>query len=120
MASELKITIGANFAKGSLATFQRTFASDLARDVAGSNTTYGTQLIGTSAEALNLGEIGTAGYLLIKNLDPTNFVKIRNGSSGTDVVKLKPGDPACFRINGTPYLIADTAACAVEYWLIED
>ena len=82
-----------------------------------------TQNIGTSEEALNLGNIATLGYIYIKNLDETNFVQLRTATSGTYFCKLKPGEIAVFRFGSgvtAPYAIADTAACDVEYFLISN
>jgi hypothetical protein len=80
-----------------------------------------TQTIGTSAEALDIGDITTPGYVAIKNLDATNYVTIRMGSTGADVVKLKAGEFAMFRLASTnPFALANTSSCQVLYVLVED
>jgi hypothetical protein len=59
------------------------------------------QIVGTSAEAIVVGDIATLGYAIFHNLDPDNFVLIGPDSGGTqiDLIKLKPGDPpAAFRL----------------------
>jgi hypothetical protein len=60
--------------------------------------------------------------MFVRNMDVTNFVKIRAGSGLTDLIKLKPGEFALFRLMTgiTPYAIADTAACDIEFCIIED
>jgi hypothetical protein len=80
-----------------------------------------TQNVGTSAEALDIGDITTPGYLAIKNLDATNYVTVRMGSTGADVVKLKAGEFALFRLASTnPFVLANTSACQILYCLVED
>lgn len=89
--------------------------------VSGSKYTHIVQAIGTSATALDIGDITTPGYILMKNQDATNYVTIRMGASGADVVKMKAGEIALFRLAGsTPYAVANTASVNVEYFLIED
>ncbi len=89
--------------------------------MAGSRVVDDTQLIATSAEAIQMGEITTPGWCYIKNLDAANFVSIRNGSAGADVIKLLAGESAFFRWPSTavPYAIADTGACYIEYIIAE-
>ena len=91
-------------------------------DVTGSNYAQGTQEIGTSAEAIRLGDIGTPGYIMAHNLDSTNYIEIGYDDTGfKPTVKLKPDEWALFRLApATPQAKADTAACDLEYLLIED
>jgi hypothetical protein len=88
----------------------------------GSDMTAPTQLIGYAAaegEALALGDVGTAGYLAVKNLDATNFVELSNGS-GTGAfaagkfAKIRAGCVAFFQPVGTVYAKADTADARVQ------
>lgn len=119
MANELTLSLSLRFSKSPTQVVE--VAKVLQRDVTGDDYTHKTQTIGTSAEALNIGDITTPGYLVIVNTDGTNYVEIRDGESGADVVKLKAGDWAMFRLTtATPYAIADTGNCVVEYWLVED
>ena len=90
-------------------------------DVAGDKVTRVIQEIGTDEEALDIGDITTPGYILIKNMDDTNFVEIRPGSGTADLIKLEAGEIALFRLAlAGPYAIADTAACDIEMLLIEN
>ena len=77
-----------------------------------------TQVIGTSSETINLGDItGAPGGFCIKNLDSTNYVEI-GGDSGLTVFKLKllPGQFHFFQpSSATIYAKADTAA--VRVWV---
>lgn len=79
------------------------------------------QNVGITEEALLLGDGGSIGYVLLKNLDSTNFVEIRTGTGATKFVKLLAGEIALFRFGSgvtAPYVIADTAACDLEITLI--
>lgn len=75
----------------------------------------------TSATVVPLGGVTSPGWCYFKNMDDTNFVKIRNGSLGADLVKLKPGESAWFPMydGAVPYVIADTDACLVEYLIVQ-
>lgn len=119
MADEITVRVGLSFSKsGDSETWNPpTFTVDMA----GLDSAKLTQTIGTSEEALNIGDITTAGYILIENTDATNYVEIRAGSGAADVVKIKAGEFALFRLaSSTPYAIADTASCVVKYLLLED
>lgn len=79
--------------------------------------------VGTTEEALDLGEITSLGYCLMINRDSTNFVELRAATAGTRIIKLKAGEAALFRFGSgvtAPYIIADTAACQIEYLLISN
>lgn len=79
--------------------------------------------VGTTEEAIPLGEVSSLGWFIAKNLDTTNYVEIRTGTGGTKIVKLKAGESALFRFGSgvtAPFWIADTAACRVEYVLFSD
>lgn len=86
-------------------------------DMTGNDMTSATQVIGTTAETINLGEISSApGTLIIKNLDTTNFVEI-GGDSGLTVFKLKilaGREVIISPTSATIYAKADTASCRVQ------
>lgn len=98
---------------GAAIEFDGTFNTDMSGD----DIINATQVIGTSSETLNLGEIsGAPGSLVIKNLDATNFVTI-GGDSGLTVFSLKiPAGKFAFiqPTSGTIYAKADTAAVRVQ------
>lgn len=121
MASELKITINLEYAKGNASVSKQ--VNNLGIDVSGTVVASGVQAVGTSEEALGLNGATTGGYLYMKNLDDTNFLELRSGTGATDVVKLKAGEAALFRLSGdssAPFVIADTAECDLEYVLLSD
>ena len=83
-------------------------------DMAGVNMIQGTQAIGTSAEVVTFGAIsGAPSWIMIKNLDDTNFVEIANDASMAEkYAKLLPGQFILYPpSSGTVYARADTAEC---------
>ena len=83
-----------------------------------------TQSIPTSNTTLNHNsgsldtDIGTAGMILIKNLDATNYVSI--GLTGSYTIKLKAKETCVFRAAGDLWALANTAACNIEVIVCED
>ncbi len=120
MANELTLTGSLSFAKGRVAAVSMTKAG-AQFTVTGSKYTRETVSAGTSAfVALSKGDIGTVGYMFIQNLDSTNYVEIAEATSGTGTVKLKAGEFALFRCaTSTPSVKANTAACVLEYLMVE-
>jgi hypothetical protein len=122
-ANELTLTAALEFTKSTTHTDSRNMGVEGKQFTVSGTDCVGpiTQTIGTSAEALDIGDITTPGYIIIKNLDATNYVTIRMGSTGADVVKLKAGEFALFRLASTnPFALANTGACQVLFALIED
>jgi spore coat protein U-like protein len=107
-------------------TFQ--FLKSLARisaeaTVSGTQCNDGTQSVGTSYEALDFGDMGTTpGYVMLQNLDPTNYVEISSDGGATYCIRLKAGSSsvaggiAVFFNNSltTWGARANTAACLVS------
>lgn len=119
MANEITLSIALSFLKGGRKAEMLSLGQLLT--MTGTDYVLGTQTIGTSAEAIAKNDIGTCGLIGIKNLDATNYVTIRDGSGGADVVKVKPGEVQVFRLaTNSPYAIANSAPVEIEYLLIED
>ena len=80
------------------------------------------QNIGTSDEALALGDVATPGFAVFKNLDDTNFVEIGVGTGPfVPFLKLKPGEQCMCRLGTTaPRAQADTAAVDLFYIIYSD
>lgn len=118
MANELTINVNLSLSKGNLR--ESVAPGALTYTVSGTKIVRAVQSIGTTDEALGLGEISSLGYLYIRNNDTTNYVEV--GVDGTNyVVKLKAGEVALFRVDGAAvHAKANTAACSCEYLLIED
>ena len=118
MANELTLTATLKFDKSTKSA--DVGKTGLQLDVTGGDYITKTQVVGTSQEAIVIGEITTPGYMFIRNLDATNYIEIRDGSSGADVVKVRAGGVALFELaTATPFAIANTASCEVEYTIIE-
>lgn len=83
--------------------------------------TPGYVTIGTTEESIAFGELGTLGWLFMKNLSATNYVE---WGFATTVYggRLEAGEIALFRLNPstTLYLKANTAACKCVVYALED
>lgn len=89
-------------------------------DLSGSRYIRNVQNVGTSQEALELGEIATPGYGIFHNLSTANPVFIRRATSESNAIRVGPGAWACFEFEATaPYVIATGAACDLEYLVFE-
>lgn len=84
----------------------------------------GTVNIGTSDEAISLGDISSAGWAYFRNLDTTNYVEIGPTSGGALVpfLRLEAGEEAVLRLTPSVALRgqANTAACNVMIAVLED
>lgn len=118
MAGELQVQLSVSFIKGG-ATLNKTFGSTYF-DVSGSSGIENVIAVGTSDETLALGDVGTNGWLYMKNLDATNYITA--GADGTLYnIKMKAGEPFLGRWNGAAiHVKANTAQCNMEYLLIPD
>lgn len=77
----------------------------------------------TSAIAIPLGSSTSAGgWIFIVNLDPTNYVNLLTGTSGTIFARLNPGEFALFRLDSSvtaPAVQAHTSGCTVKFCLFD-
>ena len=121
MANEATITVSLAFAKGNVDSIARSKTA-ASFDVSGSKYHAAVQAIGTSEEAIVLGDVSSPGWAYFENLDSANFVEIRPNTGVADMLKLKAGEVAVCRLasDSVPYAIADTAAVNLEYLIIED
>lgn len=86
----------------------------------GTDYQLGTQTIGTAAEQLNKGDIGTIGYVFVKNLDPTNYVELALDAGFTQIfAKLLPGEFCVIPTQQQYYARANTAPCSCLVAMIE-
>lgn len=117
MSDELRIRVIFSFSKSGAKVSR---SENISVDVTGDAFTHEVQSVGTTEEALAQGaDLGTPGYILIKNLDATNYVEV-GSTTGVYDIKLLAGEIALYRHNSaTIYAKANTAACLVEYALIE-
>ena len=120
MADEITITASLAVKNGVVDEVLARVASQF--DQTGTECAKFQQSIGTTEEAINLGvDIGTLGYILAINLDPTNFVSLRRATGEGNFIRLEAnGGMALFKCSATaPFAIADTAACRVQFLILE-
>jgi len=120
MADEITMQAYLSIDKGGLELSRD--SGSVSVDMTGTHCAAGTQEVGTSAEALEKGDISTPGLLYIHNMDGTNYVEVGYDEGGTfaATVKLLAGEYAVFRLaQTTPQVKANTAAVTIEYILAE-
>ena len=123
MADEIQVGLDLLVENGNLKSSKRVPKSSLKVDQTTAALIENVQNIGTSHEALDMGGITTAGYAYFRNLDATNFVEIGIDVSATfhATVKLKAGEACVFRLTtNAPYAQADSAACDLQYMILDD
>lgn len=121
MANEITIDCAFVFEKG-VVRITGPELGEINIDVAGSEFVHHIQSIGTSEEAIYMGaDIGTPGLAIFKNLDTTNYVSIRRATGEGAFMRIYPGKYAIipYLAATAPYAIADTAACRLEYLIVE-
>ena len=74
--------------------------------------------IGTAEEDVAFTDVGTLGWVWMKNLDATNYITFGPKSAGSMVVfgRLKPGESIVMRLEPgiTLRMLANTAACKLQ------
>ena len=118
MASELTLSgLTIAFTKSGSPSVSLSPAS-LSITVAGAQIMDNVQNVGTTEEAILLGDVAAGGIVFAQNLDSTNFVSIRSGTGATNLIRINPGEWALFRLSGdasAPFAIADTAGVNVRF-----
>jgi hypothetical protein len=120
MAIAKKITVGLELAEDNLVSGLSSFIDETSADGADANTA--PQDVGTSWEALDIGACSPADWVLVKNIDATNFVQLATSNGGTGIfAKIAPGRAAIFPAEPTAtyYVKADTAACRALVVVVE-
>lgn len=122
MAGELKLTVSANITKG---FYKDSFSpGQLSIDQTTQGAFCGVLSIGTSDEAVTFTDISTLGWLIMRNLDTSNYVEWGPESGGAMVAvgRMEAGEVAVFRLKPgiTLRLQANTAACRVEFKCYND
>jgi hypothetical protein len=121
MANEAVFTASLQFGKTGVIPTQTFAVSGVSINVAGTNYVRNVQIVGTTKEALLLGDVATPGMCLMHNTDTTNFVDVYPDNTGGAVIRLKPTEYALFRFAATgPFVKADTASVNLEYLLLPD
>jgi len=122
MANELTLSTSMSFAKGTIPAHTLSEAGKFV-SVTGSKFFHNVQAVGTSEEALLLGDVTAGGHIMLINRDSTNFVNVKVATAGAIFAKLKPLESMRLRLGSgatAPFVIADTASCNVEVFAVED
>lgn len=117
MADELTVTVALSYLNGNVSlsypstTDKVTIAANFAKREILTVTLAGL--------AIPLGSIATPGYILIRNMDATNYIVVGN-SGDTLPIRVNAGALALFQFAGgiVPYAIANTADVVIEYMLV--
>ena len=121
MANELSLVINLSFSKGG-AKVTRQFSKKV--DIAGDAFTHGVQQIGTTEEEVAQGsEVGDPGWVLIINLDDTNYIEV-GALTGEYTVKILKGEFALYRHaleeSSTILAKANSGNVNIEYFIFEN
>jgi hypothetical protein len=115
MANELTTGISLTYAKGGVV---ENLSLSKQSDITTGRASKASQVIGTTEEQFALVDVANARYVVVQNLDTTNFVQVGT-ATGAYSVKLLAGDIALFPPNANAlYLKADTAACLVSVLVV--
>jgi len=120
MANEITLNLKIQVAKGDLSHVEN--PSTLSVDLTGTTAIGGAATVTTTAAALTMGSVSSAGYAYFRNTGPTNFVEIGTGTSPfVPFLKLKAGEAAICRLGtNTPTARANTASIALQYYILAD
>lgn len=78
----------------------------------------GRQNVGTAEEALVLGDSAAGGWVMIKNLGPTNYLQVKAATGATPLIRINVDEFALFRLDSgasAPFVQANTGAVEIEY-----
>lgn len=121
MADEIAVSVSLKMSRSDIEPALS--KTGLTFDMTGTEYTELVQTIGITEEALDLGDVGTPGYIIAINLDTTNFVSIRPATGAANTIRLDPNfGVALFKFGSgatAPFAIADTASCRVQFLLLE-
>ena len=121
IANEITVSVSLSILKsGSGLDIKRSASGQF--DLTGTEYIHNIASIGTSEEALAMGDVAAPGWCYMKNLDPTNYIEIRAATGVADSLRLNAGEFCVFRFAAdatAPYAAANTAACRLEYLIVE-
>ena len=117
MANEVEISLSISAAKGGMSVNR---SENFKVNMTGDAMIHSVQSATTSWVALvEAAAVDAAGWYFVKNLDSSNFVEFGPANDQFSI-KLKPGESAVFRASDPIGVKANTAACNVEYIVVED
>lgn len=120
MAREITLNLKISTLKGDLNHTEN--AGTLFVDLSGTTAVGGAATVTTSATALPMGSVTSAGYAYFKNTGPTNYVEIGTGT-GTFVpfLKLKAGEAAICRLaTNAPTARSNVGNISLQYYILAD
>lgn len=93
----------------------------LTEDMAGNNFGNNVVNVATSGAAIDIGSCSAIGWLLVKNLDPVNFIQVDAANNfALFPQKILPGEMIALRPQTTTiYAKADTAQCTAQIIVCE-
>ena len=119
MANEINLTLSLAATKNGT-TLQHNLSGVFT--MTGDDMIANTQLVGTSNEAIVLGDVTIGGFVAFKNLDSTNYVELFTDSGNAQpFAKLLAGEPMILKSHpsATYYARANTAAVRLLVAAIE-
>lgn len=119
MANEITQSVQIKASKGGASV---SFDNRAFFDMTGINMIQGTQTIGTMPELIDFGGIaGSPRFVVIKNLDSSNFVNIAGNDTMSGLnIKILPNDCCVFHPQSADvYAQADGASCLIQILAIE-
>lgn len=122
MANELVISCSLNYGKNNISINE--VVSNLLATVTGNGlNSLSSYSLTTSDTAIPLGSVTSAGgWLFIVNLDPTNYISVKDAVSGNLISRLLPGEFCLFRMDPSitaPSFQAHTASCLVKFCVFD-
>lgn len=127
MANEITASLSLAY-EDSENTSQSLSLEDVIKSVATKRITRTKQNVGTSEEAINLGDVSAPGYAVFVNRDVTNYIELKVASSGAIFARLDPdtngdgtGGFAFLKLGSgaqVPYAIANTDPCQMDVFII--
>lgn len=118
MANEITVTTSVAVVNGSVSESLSDSATTF--DQTGTRFIKGVQAVGTSEEALDMGDLTDPGWCYMKNLDSANYVSVYAATGETEMIRLLAGEHMAFRMVATaPFVKADTASVDLEYMIVQ-
>lgn len=112
MANELQFTIQVNYRNG---IDSDNTAEPFYMNVSATERIEGAPTIGTTEESLALGDVSSVGLVIIKNMDPTNYVTVGN-VTGQRPIRIPPLTTFPLYLPGSAvFVAANTAPCKIVY-----
>lgn len=119
MANEIKLRIGMERRHTSNTTDAHTYNGSIATysvTQTGVGQDDRKHTIGTTEETITFTDISTNGFVILENMDTTNYVEwgFATGVYGGRMKATEPAGPFRLNTGATLYLKANTAACRVR------